>query len=110
MKAPIATETRCAGSLHRLVRPFLRENTAMWREREDIRFALEALKDGVSEALLCLEGDATQRQPLQASAALAEMECEIAKLWPNDPSSATRPAGRLDCNHSAMAGFAAAHG
>jgi hypothetical protein len=29
---------------------------------------------------------------------------------PNDPSSATRPAGRTDCNQSAMAGFAAAHG
>ena len=30
--------------------------------------------------------------------------------WPNDPSSATRPAGRHDCNSDAMAGFAAAHG
>ena len=29
---------------------------------------------------------------------------------PNDPSSATRPAGRVDCNNDAMAGFAAAHG
>jgi hypothetical protein len=29
---------------------------------------------------------------------------------PNDPSSATRPAGRNDCNLDAMAGFAAAHG
>jgi len=28
----------------------------------------------------------------------------------NDPSSATRPAGRVDCNLDAMAGFAAAHG
>src|SRR5687768_9029787 len=28
----------------------------------------------------------------------------------NDPSSATRPAGGVDCNRSAMAGFAAAHG
>ena len=27
---------------------------------------------------------------------------------PNDPSSATRPAGRHDCNSDAMAGFAAA--
>src|SRR5438270_10606047 len=27
----------------------------------------------------------------------------------NDPSSATRPARRVDCNQSAMAGFAAAH-
>ena len=29
---------------------------------------------------------------------------------PNDPSSATRPAGRMNCNRSAMAGFAAAPG
>lgn len=28
----------------------------------------------------------------------------------NGSSSATRPAGRMDCNQSAMAGFAAAHG
>src|SRR5688572_27921051 len=28
----------------------------------------------------------------------------------NDPSSATRPTGRHDCNCDAMAGFAAAHG
>ena|SRR6266571_3802652 len=29
---------------------------------------------------------------------------------PNDPSSATRPTRRVDCNQNAMAGFAAAHG
>ena len=29
---------------------------------------------------------------------------------PNDPSSATRPTRRHDCNGDAMAGFAAAHG
>jgi hypothetical protein len=29
---------------------------------------------------------------------------------PNDPSSATRRMGGNDCNRSAMAGFAAAHG
>ena len=31
-------------------------------------------------------------------------------MRPNDPSSATRPAGRHDCNRDAHAGFAAAHG
>ena len=31
-------------------------------------------------------------------------------MTPNDPSSATRPTGRNDCNRDAMAGFAAAHG
>src|SRR5216684_999170 len=30
-------------------------------------------------------------------------------LASNDPSSATRPEGRVNCNRSAMAGFAAAH-
>ena len=29
---------------------------------------------------------------------------------PNDPSSATRPTGRTNCNRDALAGFAAAHG
>ena len=29
---------------------------------------------------------------------------------PNDPSSATRPTGRVDCNREPGAGFAAAHG
>ena len=28
---------------------------------------------------------------------------------PNDPSSATRPTGRVNCNHDAHAGFAAAY-
>jgi hypothetical protein len=32
------------------------------------------------------------------------------KAKPNDPSSATRPTGRRDCNSDARAGFAAAHG
>ena len=31
-----------------------------------------------------------------------------AKFPPNDPSSATRPTRRVDCNLDAMAGFAAA--
>ena len=35
--------------------------------------------------------------------------CESEEM-PNDPRSATRPAGGVDCNSDAMAGFAAAHG
>jgi hypothetical protein len=31
-------------------------------------------------------------------------------MSPNEPSSATRPTRRFDCNSDAMAGFAAAHG
>jgi hypothetical protein len=34
---------------------------------------------------------------------------EVRSAWPNDPSSATRPAGRNDCIRDAPAGFAAAH-
>src|SRR5947207_7678236 len=30
--------------------------------------------------------------------------CHTVFKWPNDPSSATRPAGRVDCNRSAMGG------
>ena len=37
------------------------------------------------------------------------LEYEVSH-WPNDPSSATRPTRAHDCNQSAMAGFAAAHG
>ena len=33
-----------------------------------------------------------------------------AAVPPNDPSSATRPARRVNCNREVMAGFAAAHG
>ena len=31
------------------------------------------------------------------------------QTMPNDPSSVPRPAGRVDCNRSAMAGFAVEH-
>ena len=34
----------------------------------------------------------------------------ISAVGPNDPSSATRPTGRTDCNRDAHVGFAAAHG
>jgi len=34
----------------------------------------------------------------------------VIAMTPNDPSSATRPTRGYDCNRSAMAGFAAAHG
>ncbi len=54
------------------------------------------------------------RMPRQASrmtcgASSLELAGEVPQR-PNDPSSATRPAGRHDCNSDAMAGFAAAHG
>ena len=54
-----------------------------------------------------------------SSVRLVRMVCGFPRLLfsyrrvahpPNDPSSATRPTGSVDCNRSAMAGFAAAHG
>ena len=39
----------------------------------------------------------------------ASISC-VASMMPNDPSSATRRTGRVDCNHDAPAGFAAADG
>ena len=38
------------------------------------------------------------------------LDLRYASLPPNDPSSATRPTRRFDCNLEVMAGFAAAHG
>src|SRR6266545_6301425 len=45
------------------------------------------------------------RRPTNASCATGAQQ--PANLSPNDPSSATRPTGRMDCNLDAMAGFAA---
>ena len=41
---------------------------------------------------------------------LLQRRKQLAAEWPNDPSSATRRTGRVDCNRDALAGFAAAHG
>ena len=38
------------------------------------------------------------------------VSAKISRFMANDPSSATRPAGRVNCDQSAMAGFAAVHG
>ena len=45
-----------------------------------------------------------------AASANAALELHDDAKPSNDPSSATRPTGRVDCNSDAMAGFAAAHG
>ena len=66
------------------------------------------------------EPSATKRKPPELvmrstlAATLGTKTCGV-MVWcdtvpPNDPSSATRPAGRTDCNRDAHAGFAAAHG
>src|ERR687890_19664 len=82
--ATIATGMRWPGSLQRMVRPRCRH--------------------ALNETLL-----QTQEQEDRCD----EKKCKSShgvRKWPNDPSSATRPAGRHDCNSDAMAGFAAAHG
>ena len=83
--SPIANDAAGAHSLHRLVRPFEREATARWREREDIRNALARIRDNADEAWLCLEKAVRdERDMVQASTALREMEALIKELWPNE--------------------------
>ena len=70
--------------LHPLIEPFKREATARWREREDIRFTLEELRDASDEAWQLLEKpDRDEHDLARASAALREVESAIAKLSPD---------------------------
>jgi hypothetical protein len=50
--------------------------------------------------------------PQRIGLGLVDFACGVmlGVLMANDPSSATRPTGRYDCNRDAQAGFAAAHG
>ena len=67
--------------LHRLVRPFERENTKLWRDRERIRNALEDVRNNADEAYLCLEIDERLQDRLpQASTALTDLEAALKKL------------------------------
>lgn len=70
-----------AVGLHRLVRPFERENTKLWRDRERIRNALEDVRNNADEAYLCLEMDERIQDRLpQASNALLDLEAALKKL------------------------------
>jgi hypothetical protein len=55
------------------------------------------------------EGEIREEKSRQAAEDL-RVQPNIALRVSNDPSSATRPTGRHDCNSDAMAGFAAALG
>lgn len=67
--------------LHPLIEPFRREETARWREREDIRDALSEVRDTADEAWRCFErNDRSEQELAQASVALHEMEAAIEKL------------------------------
>ncbi len=54
--------------------------------------------------------NAPQIAALSQQTTAAATNAMLNAFMPNDPSSATRPVKGVDCNHSAMAGFAAAHG
>lgn len=85
-KAVAEAEKQAAVVLHRLVRPFLRENTAMWRARDEIRDAIEDLRNAADEAMICIEN---QERLQQASAAFYAAEKAIARLWPNAQAEAS---------------------
>lgn len=69
--------------LHPLAEPFKREETARWREREDIRDAVSEVRDTADEVWQLFEKFHQSEQELtQASVALREMEAAIQKLWP----------------------------
>jgi hypothetical protein len=69
--------------LHRFVRPFERENTKLWRDRERIRTALEHIKSAADEASVCLEMDERLQERLpQASQALYDLEKAVRELEP----------------------------
>jgi hypothetical protein len=75
---------------------------------------IDRLRDIIARnALQRLRGeDATE---LYVTADDIKDSLEVLYAWqasksPNDPSSATRPTRASDCNQSARAGFAAAHG
>ena len=80
-KAVDEAKRQAAVVLHRLVRPFERENTKLWRDRERIRNALEDVRNNADEAYLCLEMDERLQERLpQASTALLDLEAALKKL------------------------------
>lgn len=81
--SPIANDAAGAHSLHRLVRPFVRTETARWREREDIRNTIESLYRSLAEVSVALEMDERLQDRLErASNALYEAEADMKHLWP----------------------------
>jgi hypothetical protein len=116
----IATGARWPGSLQRMVRPrrcHTQKLRAVWQRNhgkgiEDSKACVPIPMTNIPLPTLSgtvpsdLENRITETSPRRNS----RRENFNAAKWSNGPSSATRPAGRVDCNRSAMAGFAAAHG
>jgi hypothetical protein len=81
------------------------------RKRKDLKALIAAMFNYRSGCAYC----PNQNGEIGAVGRLLESmwDSHKEKNWPwrsNDPSSATRRTGRNDCNQSAMAGIAAAHG
>jgi len=80
-KAVDEAQEQAAVGLHRLVRPFERENTIRWRDRERIRNAIEDVRNNADEACLCLEVDEKLQDRLpQASQAMRDLDAAISEL------------------------------
>jgi chorismate mutase len=83
MTKRLTNAKRKGGWLRRLVRPFKRENTKLWRDRERIRNVLRRIRDNADEAWLCLEKAEREEHDIsQASTALGELETAINELKP----------------------------
>lgn len=81
LKAVDEAKRQVAVVLHRFVRPFERENTKLWRDRERIRKAIEDIRNHADEACLCLEMDERLQERLpQASRAMTDLEAAIKEL------------------------------
>ena len=81
-KAVDEAQEQAAVRLHRFVKPFERQNTVMWRERERIRNTVRRIRDGADEAWLCLEKAVRDEHDIiQASTALGEMDTAISELY-----------------------------
>ena len=116
---PHAAKTTEAGdSLHPSQKPVSVMSWVMERAKVPIgATVLDPYMGSASTAIACIRTGrrfvGVEKDERHFKTACDRVANELAQgvlLPPNDPSSATRPAGRNDCNQSAMAGFAAAHG
>ncbi len=80
-KAMDEAERQAAVRLHRFIKPFVRDASARWRQREDIRNALAGIRDNADEAWLCLEkAERSEHDLTQASTAIREMDDKLRAL------------------------------
>jgi len=90
---------------------FLQIKYLVKRRLRFIFLRLQLFANGIEEHELHTHGRTLHDQFFKPVYRVGQFHGDIwHPMPPNDPSSATRPAGRHDCNSDAMAGFAAAHG